>query len=391
MRAAPARGAVIDREMRMSVLRWFAIVVAAMIAAAIAGLPMSPLFQKFSEHQSDFHTHANVARLMASGGRWAPHWLFHGLVVLVHTLMPSSTWLRASWVVVILSYAAQGAVLCWLLMRQVAVIIAIPLAIGIVIASPITIFTWDHTLYFGYLNMESWLSPTHAMLKPLAIVVMAFATSHPSIGRGLWLATASVAATLTKPSLAVSLLPASTVIVIPNLFKRPRDLHSWYLPLALILPTAIALLWQFLAYFGTGSRSDIVFAPLLVMGHYSKHLAPKFFLSIALPLTVLAVYGRKVFDDAWMRLAWPAFLVAAAYTYLLSETRFPLAGNWVWPAQITTYLLFVGSVLVVLRRRGLARPDQLRTLVCAVIFGLHVLCGIVFYRHPNLVGPLPPP
>ena len=117
------------------------------------------------------------------------------------------------------------------------------------------------------------------------------------------------------------------------------------------------------------------------MSHFSKHLAPKFFLSIALPLTVLAAYGRKVFDDAWMRLAWPAFLVAAAYTYLLSETRFPLAGNWVWAAQITTYVLFVRSVLVVLRHRSLAWPDRLRTFVCLVVFGLHVLCGIVFYWH----------
>lgn len=316
---------------------------------------------------------------MANGGPWPPHWLFHGQVVVVHTLMPWSTWLGASWVVIMFSYGAQGAVLCWLLMRHVAAIVAIPLATGIIIAAPITIFTWNNTLYFGYLNMESWLSPTHAMLKPLAILVMAFATSRPSIGRGLWLAVASIAATLTKPSLAVSLVPASTVVVIPKLLKRPRDLYSWYLPLALLLPTVFVLLWQFSSYFGAGSRSKIVFAPLVMMRHYSDQLAPKFFLSIALPLTVLAAYGRKVFDDLWMQLAWPAFLVAASYTYLLSETRSPFAGNWIWPSQITTYLLFVGSALVVLRHRSPAWSDQVRTLICGAVFALHILCGAVFY------------
>jgi len=105
---------------------------------------------------------------------------------------------------------------------------------------------------------------------------------------------------------------------------------------------------------------------------------------------VLAAYGSRVFEDLWMRLAWPAFLVAAAYAYLLSETPSGPAGNWVWPAQITTYLLFVGSVLVVLRQRSLVWPDQLRTALCTVVFDLHVLCGIVFYWNPYLVGPLPP-
>ena len=42
----------------------------------------------------------------------------------------------------------------------------------LVTAAPVTILTWrEWALYYGYLNMDAYSSPTHALLKPLAIVL----------------------------------------------------------------------------------------------------------------------------------------------------------------------------------------------------------------------------
>jgi hypothetical protein len=84
---------------------------------------------------------------------------------------------------------------------------------------------------------------------------------------------------------------------------------------------ALVIGWQYWSYFGTGETSTIVWAPLLVASYFAKWPLLKALLSILLPLTVLAAYRTCVVRDLWLQIAWPTFGIAAAYSYLLAETR----------------------------------------------------------------------
>ena len=82
----------------------------------------------------------------------------------------------AAWMVVVGSYAFQGAVLAWILTtwschatKRSHPLGVVLVTLLLVTAAPVTILTWrEWALYFGYLNMDAYSSPTHALLKPLA-------------------------------------------------------------------------------------------------------------------------------------------------------------------------------------------------------------------------------
>ena len=172
------------------------------------------------------------------------------------------------------------------------------------------------------------------------------------------------------------------------------------------------LSWQYLLYFASpatraaGGSSTGLFAPFLVMGHYATWLGPKFVLSILLPLTVLAVYRRDVLASSAMQLAWLQFAFVAACSYLLAESRLPLAesppsrpspnskavtdpgaiqaGNIMWTGRVTTYLLYVNSTVFAQRQWTNGR----RSVVSPIAFGLHEICGVVFFTLPYNWGPV---
>ena len=252
-----------------------------------------------------------------------------------------------------------------------------------------TILTWrEWALYYGYVNMDPYNSPTHALLKPLAIVAFGLTAKAfvdgGNLRDGLIVSAAVALSTLAKPSLMICLLPA-TVVVAGWYWVRGRRVRLVYLGGAILLPAVVVLGWEYLSYFAPGGRSSIVFAPFMVMAHYATGLGAKFVMSILLPLAVVCVYGRHVFDDPAMQLAWVQFGIAVVYTYLLAETRDPLAGNFAWTGQIANYLLFVASTIFVLRHRG----SPSRTLPCALAFGLHAASGVLFFFFPGSTGTIP--
>ncbi len=264
------------------------------------------------------------------------------------------------------------------------------LSLACVIAAPVTILTWrEYALYFGYLNMESYASPTQALLKPLALLVFALTArglvSGGSLRDGIVLFVTVVLSALVKPSLLLCMLPATCMLGASRWLGGTRH-HLAYLVGAVVVPSVAILTWQYLFYFGSGERSAIVFAPFLVMGYYATGLGPKFLMSIVLPLTVLLVYGRQVLGLPAMQLVWVQFAIAVACTYLLAETREPLAGNFAWTGQIATYLLFVASAVFAMRRWAAGWASA----VCAVAFSLHVASGVLFFVYPTAWGAVPP-
>jgi hypothetical protein len=374
-----------------------AIVASCVAVAIVIAMPWSPVARYFSlpAPTTDLGTHVQLAQEIATNGIVFPHFLWHVLVVGVHTVAPRLSWMEAAWVVVVASYVLQGALLSWIVTRvlpptkksHMAGVVLLTLLF--VIAAPVTILTWrEWALYYGYLNMDPYSSPTHALLKPLAIVAFGLTAKAFSDGGslrdGLIVSAAVALSALAKPSLTICLVPA-TIALMAWYLVGGRRVRLAYLCGAILLPAVAVLTWEYVSYFAPGGRSSIVVAPFLVMAHYATGLGPKFVMSILLPLVVLFVYGRQVFDDPAMQLAWIQFAFAVIYTYLLAETRDPLAGNFAWTGQISNYLLFVASAVFVLRHRGTAS----RTMPCAVAFSLHAASGLLFFAFPGSTGTIP--
>jgi hypothetical protein len=371
---------------------WPAVAVAAsgLVAAMVMSLPSSPVVRYFALDRSttDYGTHVTLAERVVENGITFPHFLWHVSVVAVHAI-GSWTWMEAGKVVVIASYGLQGAVLAWLLMvtvpwarsgRSVPAVVA--LALVMVTAAPVTILSWQKlALYFGYLNMDSYASPTHALLKPLALLAFAFTAKAFGERAGIRdltvLLVAVVLSSLAKPSLTICLVPA-TVVLASCYWYSGRTVQVGYLVAAVLVPSAAILVWQYLFYFAPGGQSAIFFAPFLVMGHFGTSLGPKFVMSILLPLTVLMMSGWKALREPVLQLAWVQFAFAAGYTYFLAETREPFAGNFAWTGQIATYLLFVSSTLFVCRHWDRRLPS----LICATAFILHAASGAMFFLYP---------
>ncbi len=141
------------------------------------------------------------------------------------------------------SYGLQGAVLAWAVTTLVArprhagqAVAVVLLAFLLVIVAPVTILTWrERALYFGYLNMESYASPTQALLKPLALLMFVFtARGLVDGGRlrdGLVLGSTTVLSALAKPTLHICLVPA-TIIMMAWGWLRGRRRHTIYLACA---------------------------------------------------------------------------------------------------------------------------------------------------------------
>ena len=380
-----------------------AIWLSGLAVAAVMASPFAPIGRAFRDpaHLNDFGAHIENAQTLIEKGVTFPHLLWHAVVVVVHSVLPFLSWLAAAAIVVVGSYGLQGALLAWIVTGQVAqprtrgdIFAVMALVMCLVIAAPVTVLTWyQKALYHGYLNMDSYASPTHALLKPLALVAFFFTARVFSEERerreGLVLGMATSLSALAKPSLLICLLPATLVLAAVR-WLRTQPVRFRYLTRAFLLPCVALLTWQCLVYFavpggapGGSGESSVLWAPFLVMGHYASWLGVKLLLSILLPVVVLFVYRRDVLTDVVMQLAWLQFAFAAGYSYLLAETRVPLAGNFVWSGQIGTYLLFVTSTIFALRQWLAGRPSR----VCAGAFALHILCGVVFFAFPYSWGP----
>lgn len=116
----------------------------------------------------------------------------------------------------------------------------VALALLLVIAGPVTILTWrEQALYFGYLNMDSYANPTHALLKPLALIVFALTVRgferHRGLRHSVVLGAAVVLSSLAKPTLLICLLPAVLVLGGVRWFYR-REVDVRYLLVGFLIP-----------------------------------------------------------------------------------------------------------------------------------------------------------
>ena len=261
-------------------------------------------------------------------------------------------------------------------------------AVSLTLVAPVMVFVfWDKLFYLGYIGLATYHNPTIHLLQPVALlsfllavrVLTSFCNSWKVV---LFSALLIIFSALIKPNYLLCILPAlGLMVVIRLLWNKPVD---WRLLIAGFLApgTLILLVQLFLTYYLPGNdASSIIFDPLAVMRGYSGYLLPKFFLSILFPMAVLIFNFRRVVRDNTLTLAWVGFLASVLQMYLLAESGSRFAdGNFLWGAQIMSFILFVASARFLWRDRLTAGTfPKWKPAVADIVYAAHFLAGTAYY------------
>lgn len=373
---------------------WLDVIGAALLAALVIVLFL-PVVADGVTQGADFLDHLRDARLWAEAGvalntALRPHFTFHLLVIATHILLGLEY--PAAGLVTTLALRALLAIALYILLRPTlklpplaAVSLSAVIAVSLVMASPVTLFTWgSQNLYLGYITLHVPHNPTQITLEPFALLfyvgaVLAFLPDKPTVKSLVVTFIVGLLSTLSKPSYAICLLPAVGLFTVYRLYRR-EGIHWLHLLVGVCLPILLVLSWQYL--FHRSSLGGFDFEPFKVMEHLSPGLiglAAKFVLSILFPALVALAYFPAVRHSVPLVLAWLAFGIGAGYTYLLIEPRDWPSGNFLWSGQISLFILFVMSTLFFIRQNIPVRWLDRKFIVCGAAFALHVISGVYWY------------
>jgi hypothetical protein len=393
-------------------INWAPALVVALISALAFTLAS---YQVGFVYGQDFPAHIRWAQRLAENGLvYLPHYSYQQLIVILRALLPIgsadllrdglSTWLAArsykiaGLLVVAIFYALTAYILQRRLANNIrsaqgknAEILSALLTLSLMLVTPITLLTLaDHRLYLGYIGINVYHNPTVTMLKPLALLLF-WAVTDRLVGENpplniLWLGGLTIFSTLTKPNFSLGLLPALILLILYRWLQKNRG-HWIYLGFGFILPALLVLGYQYWYGYISSDATRVVFAPLREMHFYAPvGLGWMFLFSILFPLCVLIFRFRQVIRDQRLLLVWGAFLISSAMTYLLAEEggrEYNL--NFQWGAQVSLFIIFIQSVLLLINQwklKGAGGKPMLPTWqkhLLGFTFGLHVLSGVLWY------------
>jgi hypothetical protein len=239
---------------------------------------------------------------------------------------------------------------------------------------------WKPTgVYLGQFAPTIWHNPTTIVAMPVVIVTF-FAClrslKSPTMTNTAWLSVCLVLGASIKPAYAIALLPAFlpffcwTAFVVHGMRLQPLVIRAAIVigPLLILFPIQSFLLVTF-------KDTWMIFAPFAVWSLYSPHPLASLLLSVAFPLSVVVLYGDKLYRSLAIILAWLTFAMAVAIFILFAEEgpRFTHA-NFSWGTYMSIYILFLVSADFFFRQ-----PLSGRSVPCLAFFFMHLASGTYFY------------
>ena len=373
----------------------------AVLVLAIFG----PITVVYLLHGDFFGYYALADTFFRTGTTSQPHFIYIILLNAVRSLIPFNVFSFisptfgsylfvhaypiAAFIVVMAAYLFLGYVL-YNHLRKAEIPWSLWITLVLMLVAPINLFTLpQHDLYLGYIGITVFHNPPMILLRPVALLLfwgltgglISKETKFKDYVEIFILAALSV---LIKPSYAICLLPASAIFVVILAIKRSKPNLKLYF-ISFVLPTVLVLLYQFFYHYGEAGNG-IAFDPLRAMLLYTPSallLGFMFLMSIAFPLLNLILNFKDVKQENNLIFAWITFIVAALFTYLLTETG-ALSGdqNFEWSGEIALFVLFVETTIFVLKKYPLVFTKiklMVKKLALYFVLALHLLGGIAWY------------
>ncbi|MBD1837177.1 hypothetical protein [Coleofasciculus sp. FACHB-501] len=361
---------------------------------------------------SDYTFHVNLAeKIIETKALLVPHFLYHLLIIFTSLLIPQITLKFAGYYIVpLFCYLVLGIVISnnitevtgkpKLYKHSIFIVIV---TLSLMIVTPINFITWPN-LYLGYIGINVYHNPTVTLVKPLSLLSFLYITKilsneyKSSLSRtmNLKLFILTTLSLISKPSYYICLLPSLFLYLGYKLLSKNKRISWLGIMVGVLVPAVTILFWQYSITYGANQalqeKSSIVFAPFIVMNHLSSlaksnfyylNILQKFILSVTFPAFVYILYFKEARKDLRLNFAWLNFAVSAFYTYFLAEAGSRMFhGNFTWSGQICLFILFFCSTIFIISR---FKTDNIniKCLICAFIFILHLISGLLFYGYPN--------
>lgn len=358
-----------------------------------------PLISTLSTNAFDYVAHLKWASDMENGQKLIlPHPLYHLLTIFIKKTL-SISYPQSSTLVIVLSITFLAILNYNILKANTPTLVALLFSVCLLLITPLQLFfPIDQHLYFGYIGISIYHSPTMLLLKPLSLLAFCHALKsvnspqHNNLSNGLALALALFLSGISKPNFLMIVLP-SFVLFLLITHQLKSALMSKYMYLAFFLPIVTLLSIQFFQTFffqdlsqATGTmESHIVVLPFETMAHYSNFLFPKLILSVAFPLLTFLFYPRDFTQDKAVVFSCCCLLMGLVLTYFFAESGSRMYdGNFWWSGQMGLYLVFLFSVAFLFKNRKhltIRNVDKVKYSLCLMLFFLHVFFGIFFYKQ----------
>lgn len=353
-------------------------------------LVVVPLFFSFIFWQfmhingrNDLASHIEYAKTIKSFSDIdSPHFLFQLLIKSIHSTSGFSFELSSS-LLLGACYGAMAVLIAQRLFRQSPHLNPMSICASsffVLVASHIFIATiFVPNFYYNYLAPIVYHNPTQQLNKLFSIAIwfvycdFFLTKDHDrSLPKLLLLSALCVVSAVAKPSFLIAFLPISGMIALVDLWRgRWSKVLSYAFA---VLPVAFVLFWQFASHYGASTKGGIIFAPLVIFPNPQQYVMT-IPLSLAFPIATTIWFWKEARISRSFQMAWGFMLLALFYTLFLAESQDTQAGNFAWTAQTGAFLLYVESLLLMMRCR--AGEGRFR-LVPTAVFASHVVCGFIF-------------
>ena len=374
------------------------------------------LFGMVMFHQlkhGDFPAHINWAREYSENGYLykIPHTLFARLLTVVRALLPANllVWISpmakqvydlksyeiSTLIVMTLSYLFTAGILLrrlikeWEIKEKSVLYFAGLAVLIIMIVAPVFVFTFPDRMFLGYVMGNRYDSPTYILLKPFALLFFLNLVDNLmakwSWKQGMLIVVIIVCASLAKPSLTVTLIPALGILLLFKL-KQWEKVNWWYVIIPVGITTLLVLLSQFIINF-SGDRGDrVILAPFESILVHVPNIPMVFLLilmSLLFPMAVTFLNWKEVKGELGFQLGWMNMIVALITGLLLAEEINLVVNNFWNGPMIGAFVLFFVTVswwgrdVVKTRRQKLKLTKK--QIVTSGLLALHFICGIVYY------------
>ena len=393
-------------------IKWTLPIILALFSIGLF-LPVTLEWLKPINSDSSWHIlQANELAAKSYIDSYIPHIFFQQVVVVVRALipfqyirflnLPSGIFLSDNSIIVsaVVVIALAYALLMLLIYRRVVTenpdwkpsrlaTVASLTAIGLSIIAPITWFTLP-SQYFGYIPLTVYLIPTMTLLKPISLILFwlvidRLAGKNAGSNFILLAAILTIINSMTKPNFIMCFVPVLFLWFIYQIIKKNRLDWKFFL-FGLFIPASFILIIQFIITFLSSSVSGIAFAPFQLIFSWMPSIGQiilRLLFSIAFPLITLALFFKPICRQPRLVIAYFSFLLGLSFFYLFAEKgQHFLAGNFVWGAQITLFILFVELTLFLIRYfKELPESENktMRYIIVSSFWLCHVFSGIVWY------------
>lgn len=368
---------------------WLVLLCGTSVAVAL------PVFVRLTSAMasSDIMNHAQLAKKIVEGGQWLSYSLWYPIIYLASIGTGSYTFTRLASIGLLTLLVVAKSLTIFFVARHVlkSPQAAFVVAAGVLVAMPLLDPARPTAIYLGQIAPTVWHNSTNILAAPLAVIAFAMALKAfrlPSIRAAALLGLALVGSVAAKPNLALAFLPVAGVILLIVVIRSAQGLWRGIAMIAVaFVPPTLLLAYQYLVVFESAGITETSpgIRPFAVWSEFSPNIPLSILISLAGPLVVLLAMSPTRRRSLPVLGSWVTLAIAIIQLAMLAEMRpdgtIALSGNWFWGAYTACMIVFVVSLIELVRiwRERPASVASIMIAACATLFMfLHVATGLYY-------------